>query len=478
MVKVFDINVYPIVIVVEKLAPQNNHFVQVEVMEEIPGLDNPMVSFENRVDIETFKKLPEGLLSPLVRKNFSIIQKAITISESLFRLGNVAGAATVSEAYELKNVIKEVKDISTKDEYSLFINTGIIDRYDSLWGNVGMTYIKDVYQHPIIKHEDIRKISEKRLSEAKMEKIIIAGMTLQLEAFYDKGEYLAGKSTVIILPKSQNNLKFIASCINSKLISFVYRELFGSLSLQGGYLRVGPPQIGRIPIRRISFTTPPDRRAALVEQAKALYSAFVGASGADNLDRINRIDRINASNPVNPVHPVQTVASLNAAPDSQKILDFISVRLSAAPEESDVVHDLLAHLAEQMIDMNKKKNAEIKSFLDFLKGEIGISVEDLSNKTAIQEYYSHEFQNLIDVLVKNKKKLKAGYDPKSPVNYKHLQQWYNDSAGKLKPLMGRIEATDRLIDQIVYKLYGLTEDEIKIVEGSISGEKNAKGSKT
>ena len=140
------------------------------------------------------------------------------------------------------------------------------------------------------------------------------------------------------------------------------------------------------------------------------------------------------------------------------------------PEESDVVHDLLAYLAERMIERNKEKNAEIKSFLDFLKGEIGVSVEDLSNKTAIQEYYSHEFQNLIDVLAKNKKKLKAGYDPKSPSNYKHLQQWYNDSTGKLKPLMGRIEATDGLIDQIVYKLYGLTDDEIKIVEGSISGK--------
>jgi hypothetical protein len=36
----------------------------------------------------------------------------------------------------------------------------------------------------------------------------------------------------------------------------------------------------------------------------------------------------------------------------------------------------------------------------------------------------------------------------------------------------RIEATDRLIDQIVYKLYGLTPDEIKIVEESISGGKD------
>jgi len=167
-----------------------------------------------------------------------------------------------------------------------------------------------------------------------------------------------------------------------------------------------------------------------VEHAKALYTAFLGS------------------------------------PDSQKILDFISKRFSAAPEESDVVHDLLAFLAERIIEMNKEKNAEIKSFFDFLKGEIGAPIGDLSNKTAIQEYYSHEFQNLIDVLDKNKKKLKAGYDPKGHANYTHLQEWYNASVSKLKPLMGKIEATDGLIDKIIYKLYGLTEDEIKIVEES------------
>ena len=33
------------------------------------------------------------------------------------------------------------------------------------------------------------------------------------------------------------------------------------------------------------------------------------------------------------------------------------------------------------------------------------------------------------------------------------------------PLLERIEKTDRLIDAVVYRLYGLTEEEIGIVEG-------------
>ncbi len=33
-------------------------------------------------------------------------------------------------------------------------------------------------------------------------------------------------------------------------------------------------------------------------------------------------------------------------------------------------------------------------------------------------------------------------------------------------LQRQIDATDRLIDRFVYELYGLTEEEIKIVEGT------------
>jgi len=71
------------------------------------------------------------------------------------------------------------------------------------------------------------------------------------------------------------------------------------------------------------------------------------------------------------------------------------------------VHDLLAHLAERMIEMNTEKNAEIKVFLGFLEGEIGAAVDDMANKTAVREYYNHEFRKLVDILVKNKKKLKT-----------------------------------------------------------------------
>jgi len=46
-----------------------------------------------------------------------------------------------------------------------------------------------------------------------------------------------------------------------------------------------------------------------------------------------------------------------------------------------------------------------------------------------------------------------------------IQREYESSVGKLRPLLARIAATDRLIDLIVYRLYGLTEEEVAVVEG-------------
>jgi type II restriction/modification system DNA methylase subunit YeeA len=49
-----------------------------------------------------------------------------------------------------------------------------------------------------------------------------------------------------------------------------------------------------------------------------------------------------------------------------------------------------------------------------------------------------------------------------------LAHVFSDALNAITPLKTDIQATDDLIDQIVYKLYGLTDDEIAIVEGQQS----------
>ena len=48
-----------------------------------------------------------------------------------------------------------------------------------------------------------------------------------------------------------------------------------------------------------------------------------------------------------------------------------------------------------------------------------------------------------------------------------LEREFTASLARLTPLLARIQQTDALIDQVVYQLYGLTDEEIAVVEGKI-----------
>ena len=71
------------------------------------------------------------------------------------------------------------------------------------------------------------------------------------------------------------------------------------------------------------------------------------------------------------------------------------------------------------------------------------------------------------MLKKNKRKL--AIDPARREPQERLRLEFGASLAKLQPLMELIAETDELIAQIVYKLYGLTEEEMGIVEGKAIG---------
>ena len=81
----------------------------------------------------------------------------------------------------------------------------------------------------------------------------------------------------------------------------------------------------------------------------------------------------------------------------------------------------------------------------------------------MQSYYEHDYDSFLAVLKKNRKKLQI--DPARCEPAEALKAEFEGSMGELGPLRERIRQTDELIDEVVYKLYGLTEEEIGIVEG-------------
>jgi len=84
--------------------------------------------------------------------------------------------------------------------------------------------------------------------------------------------------------------------------------------------------------------------------------------------------------------------------------------------------------------------------------------------TGISTWYELDFGYFINEL--NKAIKKAGGERLSKSDEMEWMEVYDTKREEAQTLKTEIEKTDQEIDQMVYELYGLTEEEIAIVEGS------------
>jgi hypothetical protein len=118
--------------------------------------------------------------------------------------------------------------------------------------------------------------------------------------------------------------------------------------------------------------------------------------------------------------------------------------------------------------MHKQKQVEVRSFLDWLADYTGLPVDDWALKTNLRRYYEHDWAEMQRILNRNQRKLpKVDLDVDAYRNEpaQKIREAWETSMETLRPLLKDTAATDRLIDRIVYPLYGLTEEEIAVVEG-------------
>jgi len=369
-----------------------------------------------------------------------LLQKIWATSQNLSNIATAEEAFTVSEAYELQPLVHEL-EYSTEDHFK-FVVTGTIDRYESLWGVETTTYLKNGYIRPIVDNNKLLAGFPKRYQQANSTKIIISGIR-HFECFFDADKStLAGKSTVIVRNfQDKHDGLALMTLLNSKLMKFYIKESYGALAMDEG-INFTAPLVSGLPIRIINFVTPDKEREQLLNQAKKLYQEYLNNYNWD------------------------------------KILAFVAERLPAKEddtpdtdhEQSDVVHDLLAFLAKEMTRLNEEKQSKIKHFLTWLEKEIiKGSVEDQKNKTKIRNFHEGTLEELMDILKKNK----VIPDPCPSNIWDTIAGEFSATMNTLGPLKTRIVMTDKLIDQIVYKLYGLNDDEIAIVEGQSSPEAGA-----
>ncbi len=186
---------------------------------------------------------------------------------------------TTGEAYQLIDILEDT-NTNSNDFYKL-INTGTIDPYISLWGIKTTTYLKNKYTHPVVSKLNFKKLFPKRVNQANSEKIIISGMRY-FECFFDiNGEYIAGKSTLMLRnPKKQSNFFYLMGILNSKLVRYFLKQSYSSSGIDGG-INFTKDIVDNIPIPKISETA----QAPFIKLVDEILAKKKTGEKTDHLER-------------------------------------------------------------------------------------------------------------------------------------------------------------------------------------------------
>ena len=114
----------------------------------------------------------------------------------------------------------------------------------------------------------------------------------------------------------------------------------------------------------------------------------------------------------------------------------------------------LSELADSMLTLNADLQQKRQRF--FRRLQDNLCVQKIT--AALEHFDELDFKTFVAELKKQKISL-------SLAQQDEWEDYFNQYKADCNALSAQIAATDKEIDQMVYELYGLTEDEIKVVEG-------------
>ena len=427
-----DPTTYPCLPIIKKGMPSSDHkILVVQVPPEAPELISDSKGEQvitTRILQSRFKQTPENVIClRLSDELWHLIKRLDGLSFGLSDMFKIEQCIRIgSQAKRRELVLDEERYASAPESVKTacrkMLDGENIEQYTIAWKSEWLHYLPNELNNP------------KSPEVLETEKILVKRIAPSLTVVPDLGlneSYFYPLNTIYALIPNERfslTLLYVTSLLNSKCLDWYYKLLFEAIAIRGGYIEYRE-YLKYLPIRRINFTTPADERDRQLEKAKTLYQRCLNRGSTDC------------------------------------VLGFVKHHLTADPERSDVVHDLLAFLAEEMVEMNKEKGEEIRGFLRWLERAIGVEIDSLKNKTKIQGYFDLSFEELLEILKSNRRTIAV--DPSSRDFQESLEREFTKSLAKLNPLLTRIQDTDALIDRVVYQLYGLTDEEIAIVEGNV-----------
>jgi hypothetical protein len=251
-----SVGVYPYLLFWQKAAPPAGHLINVRFAQSIG---------EFRGGQTNSRVLQDGLS---VEDGFAIhgwldVECRVP-TEPLSKLATIHSGTTGFAARQMAESLVEKEDVGNRDHHEFIVSRNI-DRYRVDLGNV--RFQRKDYLRPVLPTEvDWLTENKRRLYGEK--KLMIAGMTKRLEIAFDFTGLALGVQ-VYAASQLQDDPHYLLGILNSKLISYLFRQRFAAKHLAGGYLAVNKGPIEKIPIRRVEKSQTDDwkRRNRLIKLA-------------------------------------------------------------------------------------------------------------------------------------------------------------------------------------------------------------------
>jgi len=247
------------------------------------------------------------------------------------------------------------------------------------------------------------------------EKLLMPRKTTQIVATYDDKQFYALNTAYIIIPREQNDsIKYVLALLNSKLFSWYYHKKWVGW-------QVVIPALNELPIRDI---TP---------ELKKVFINLV-----DEILAVNKHIQINEQKHIN----------------FQIFIKDFHFPLGDLADISDVKIQLKEHVGiPKIIREGLKVFVNSESFIECSNEYLSEYIELylLSIKNELRGKTKTEVVKLIQI-------------PKSLDNVKDVLKKRKEILDAIATFKNKREEIDRKIDETVYNLYGLTSEEIEIIE--------------
>jgi len=238
-------SIYPVIISFKNCKPNIKHLIKIKIIEDLKDLSTDLNYKVINFPQISINKLPDYVI-PVTDKlslidylftNYKPISEVLEDIKIIYRpFGFIEWAKNFKNISSTKNSNKDL----------ILIGTGNVGRFNIKFDK----HIKIAKNDLKISYYKFNLAQEQAWKDLNCEKLIFREIATDLTWVYDPGLYanITGLYSVKIPSFNTNKLFCLLAFMNSTLLNMVFKAMYGTLHMSGGYLRFNGSFIKSLPI--------------------------------------------------------------------------------------------------------------------------------------------------------------------------------------------------------------------------------------